>query len=98
MVYRVETPLVVTINIKSKKKISFYHQEDYNKWITDVNPKEWIIEYKKGLAALGDDEYKDIILNPRLLLFTIDDNSKDSLNIWFGDDSEPRKKELLKLQ
>ena len=54
------------------------------------------IKYKKGLAALVDDEYKDIINNPRLLLIKKDDISELSLNIWFGKNPELRKNELLK--
>jgi DNA gyrase/topoisomerase IV subunit B len=98
MVYRVETPIVVSQNIKSKKKINFYNQEEYNKWLVTANTKEWIIKYKKGLAALSNDEYEDIILNPRLISILNDESSQQSLNIWFGKDSELRKTELLKLQ
>lgn len=96
MVYRVETPIVVSKNLKNKKKISFYQQSDYNDWLNKINAKEWTIEYKKGLAALEDDEYEEIILKPRLILFSKDETAKESLNIWFGNDSELRKTELLK--
>lgn len=96
MVYRVETPIVVSQNLKSKKKINFYSQDEYNNWLTGINAKEWIIKYKKGLAALSNDEYEEIILNPRLIEITGDDLSKESLNIWFGEDSELRKEQLLK--
>ena len=96
MVYRVETPIVVSQNIKTKKKINFYSQEEYNNWLTGINTKEWIIKYKKGLAALSNDEYEEIILNPRLIEITGDEFSKESLNLWFGEDSELRKEQLLK--
>jgi DNA topoisomerase-2 len=98
MVYRVETPIVVSQNLKSKKKINFYTQDEYNKWLKTITPKEWIIKYKKGLAALSDDEYEEIILKPRTILILPDDYSSQSLNVWFGKDSELRKTELLKLQ
>lgn len=98
MVYRVETPIVVSQNIKSKKKINFYIQDEYNKWLETISPKEWNIKYKKGLAALSNDEYEDIILKPRLIMITNDELSKETLNIWFGKDAELRKTELLKLQ
>lgn len=96
MLYKVETPIVVSKNLKSKKKISFYTQSDYNKWIDTVNPKDWSIKYKKGLAALQDDEYEEIISKPRAILVTTDEMTKDSLNIWFGDNPDLRKNELLK--
>lgn len=95
MVYKAETPIVVSKNNKTKKKISFYTQEDYNNWMNSVNTKEWEIEYKKGLGALVDDEYKEIINNPRLTQITSDEMSKGSLNVWFGKDPELRKSELL---
>lgn len=96
MVFKAETPIVVTRHGKTKKKISHYSQVDYNNWLGSINPKEWDIEYKKGLAALVDDEYSEIINNPRLTWISMDDQSKESLNIWFGKESEPRKIEMLK--
>jgi len=96
MVFKAETPIVVSKNNKTKKKISFYTSEDYTKWLESVNTKEWEIEYKKGLAALVDDEYSEIINNPRLTQITTDDLSKEYLNIWFGKESELRKVEMLK--
>jgi DNA gyrase/topoisomerase IV subunit B len=96
MVYKVETPIVVCQNTKTKKKIPFYSQQEYNTWLEKANPKEWEIKYKKGLAALVDDEYKEIIHNPRLTKIKKDDVSTKSLNIWFGKESDLRKIELLK--
>ena len=96
IVYKAETPIVVVKNNKSKKKISFYTQEEYNQWLEKNEPKGFEIEYKKGLAALVDDEYSEIIQNPILTRITSDDISKEILNIWFGKDSELRKKEMLK--
>jgi len=98
MVYRVETPLVVSINVKSKKKLSFYNQDEYNQWLANINAKEWQIEYKKGLAALSDDEYKEIIHNPRLMLFTADEESKETLSIWFGGTATIKERKNLLLQ
>ena len=96
MVFKAETPIVVSKNNKTKKKISFYTTEDYTKWLESVNTREWEIEYKKGLAALVDDEYSEIINNPRLTQITTDDLSKEYLNVWFGKESELRKVEMLK--
>jgi DNA topoisomerase II len=97
MVFKAETPIVVVTNIKNKKKKqSFYTQEEYNTWLSKSNPKEWEIEYKKGLAALVDDEYAEIINTPILTRITSDEASKESLNVWFGNDSNLRKTELLK--
>lgn len=96
MIYKVETPIVVATNIKDKKKkLMFYSQSEYNSWIIDVNPKLWEIKYKKGLSALVDDEYNEIINNPKLTLITKDDLSNKNLEIWFGKNSELRKDKII---
>jgi len=95
MVFKAETPIVVSKHLKNKKKISFYNQEEYNKWVDTINIKDWEIEYKKGLGALIDDEYKEIINNPKLVRIATDESSKKYLNVWFGKDSDLRKNELL---
>jgi DNA gyrase subunit B len=96
MVYKVETPIMVAVpKSKSKTKILFYNLAEYNLWLTKNDIKSYEIKYKKGLAALVDDEYKDIINNPRITLITKDDLSSKSLETWFGKSSELRKIELL---
>lgn len=97
IIFKAETPIVVATNIRKKdKKMSFYNQAEYNEWLSGANSREWEIEYKKGLAALVDDEYREIINNPRITQITADDLSKDCLQIWFGKESDLRKGELLK--
>jgi DNA topoisomerase-2 len=96
MVYKVETPIMVAVpKNKTKKKILFYTHTEYNLWLKKNDIKQYDIKYKKGLAALVDDEYKDIINNPRITLITKDDVSTRSLEIWFGKNSDLRKIELL---
>ena len=56
---------------------------------------KWDVSYKKGLAALTDSEYAEIIRNPRLYYYDMTDSSDDKLNVWFGGDSSLRKKALL---
>lgn len=96
MVYRAETPIVVVKNNKTKKKIPFYTQTEYNDWLKKNNPRDYEIKYKKGLAALVDDEYQEIINNPRLTLLKKDSDSAKYLNVWFGKDSDLRKEEMLR--
>ena len=55
----------------------------------------WTVEYKKGLAALEDGEYREIIHNPNLVQLTNDKQAAQSLDDWFGNDSAPRKARLL---
>lgn len=97
MIYKVETPIVTaTPKQKAKKKLLFYSQTEYNEWMRSNDIKQFEIKYKKGLAALVDDEYQDIIHNPRITRITKDDISTESLDIWFGKNSDLRKTELLK--
>ena len=97
IIFKAETPIVVATSTKKKNhKISFYTQNEYNEWLSGQNPKDWDIEYKKGLAALVDDEYREIITNPKMTQLTSDELSKDCLQTWFGKDSDLRKGELLK--
>ena len=97
MIYKVETPIVVAIpKQKGKKKVIFYTQSEYNQFAETNDLKQFDIKYKKGLAALVDDEYQDIINSPRMTVITKDDVSSTSLDIWFGKSSDLRKTELLK--
>ena len=93
-IYQVLTPIVVAK--KGKESLNFYKQEEYSKWEKTNSIKGWSIEYKKGLAALEDSDYKDIIQNPQLLKIEYDDLAKESLDAWFGNDSTPRKLRLMK--
>jgi len=94
-VFKVMTPLVVAK--KGKEVKPFYSNEEYSEWEKKTGAKGWDVEYKKGLAALEDVEYRDIIHNPVLVKLQNDKQYKDSLSDWFGSDSEPRKEKLLKL-
>lgn len=92
---RVETPIVVAK--KGKETLKFYYDNEYQEWVDKVGAgiKQWNVEYKKGLAALENYEYKEIIQNPRLYQFVEDDTAKNQFKIWFGDDSDLRKNKIL---
>lgn len=96
IVHKVMTPLVVAK--KGKQLLTFYTNEEFEHWMNKktTNVSTWSIEYKKGLAALEDDEYEEIIKNPKTVKIKFDSESKDSLEAWFGKDSTPRKERLLK--
>ena len=97
MIYKVETPIVVAVpKSKKVKKILFYTQTEYNEWVDKNDLKNFEIKYKKGLAALVDDEYQDIINSPRMTKISKDEISTEYLDIWFGKNADLRKTELLK--
>lgn len=95
MIYKVMTPLVVAK--KGSNVLVFYTNQEFEKWMSkgNTNPSTWNIEYKKGLAALEDEEYEQIIKNPYAIKIKLDENSKETLQSWFGEDSQPRKEKLL---
>lgn len=94
MICRVVTPIVVAK--KGKQKESFYNNEEFDLWLKKTtNIKSWEIEYKKGLAALEDEEYKQIIENPRLFVIEKGDNFHATLNHWFSKNPMYRKAKIL---
>jgi DNA gyrase/topoisomerase IV subunit B len=92
-IYKVMTPLVVAK--KGSKSISFYTSAEFDKWSAKNAVKSWDIEYKKGLAALTDEEYSEIIKNPCLVQLKNDKDYRVSLEAWLGKDSTPRKERIL---
>ena len=92
-IYKVMTPLVVAK--KGKESLNFYTNDEFEKWSAKNKANTWNIEYKKGLAALEDLEYEEIIRNPKTVQIKNDKEYKDSLNAWFGADSAPRKERIL---
>jgi DNA topoisomerase-2 len=92
LIYRVCTPLLVIKKGKDKKY--FYTTDEWEEFQKKNSLTGWNIEYKKGLGALEDDEYQDMIQNPRKVQLIWDEEAKTYLECWFGDDSELRKKQL----
>jgi DNA topoisomerase-2 len=96
IIYKVMTPLVVAK--RANKVLTFYTNEEFQKWIEkEKSINRWNIEYKKGLASLEDSEYEEIIKNPYTICVSLGKDYKDSLEDWFGKDSQPRKQKLLEL-
>ena len=92
-VYKVMTPLVVAK--KGKDVLNFYTNREFDQWMQKGQSKSWNLEYKKGLASLEDEEYAEIIKNPKIVQIKNDSAHRDSLNVWFGADSAPRKERIL---
>ena len=91
---RVETPLVVAK--KKDEKIPFYSAADFEVWQSKQKDlTKWDIAYKKGLAALEDEEYKEIIQNPRMFSIAGGSELKPTLDAWFASDPAIRKQKIL---
>lgn len=94
---RVMTPLVVVK--KKDQKHWFYTAADFDEWQKKQKDLDkWDIAYKKGLAALEDDEYREIIQNPNLFEIKFESNYKQILDAWFGADPAIRKVKIMGTQ
>lgn len=94
---RVMTPLVVVK--KKDEKQWFYTSAEFEVWQSKQKDiTKWDIAYKKGLAALEDDEYREIIQNPNMFSIQFGNDYKDTLDAWFGSDPMPRKEKILGTQ
>ncbi len=92
MLYRVMTPLVVAQ--KKDKREMFYSNDEFESWRKTCG-RGWDISYKKGLAALEDPEYCDIIRNPKMFALVPGDDLDVALEDWFGSDADVRKRKML---
>lgn len=91
---RVMTPLVVAK--KGSDVLSFYTAAEFEEWQgKQKDLKKWDISYKKGLAALEDGEYKEIIQSPKLFAISGGGGLKDTLDAWFAGDPAIRKQKIL---
>lgn len=93
-VARIDTPILIAR--QGRKSEKFYYKSDFDKWCEKNDPSKWDIEYYKGLSALEDKEYKELIQNPNIYYYELDDVALDELEIWFGKDADKRKEKLLK--
>lgn len=97
-IYKIYTPLLVVKKATKDKNDSpmyFYTDDEYQSWAKKNDLKKFHIEYKKGLAALGDIEYKEMFTSPKAVKITKDQVAKENLEVWFGKNSELRKEKLM---
>lgn len=91
---RIMTPLVVAN--KGKERLWFYTAKEFDEWRDKQKTlNSWNIEYKKGLAALENEEYEEIIRNPKTMIIDKGECFHETLATWFAGDSTPRKHKIL---
>ena len=96
-VCRVMTPLVVAK--RKGETLSFYSADEFNEWQAKQKDfSKWDVAYKKGLAALEDEEYREIIQNPNMFAIEADGSLKQTLDAWFGGDPAIRKIKIMGTQ
>ena len=91
---RAETPIIIVEHKKNKKEKWFYYDAEYKEWSKGIDLKDYDIHYMKGLGALNDKQSKEIFQNPHLYYYELDDFAEESMQHWFGKDTEMRKKKL----
>lgn len=92
---RAETPIIITEHKKTKKEKWFYYDSEYKEWSDGKDLKDYEIHYMKGLGALNGKQSAEIYKNPHLYFYDLDDFAEESMQHWFGKDSEMRKKKLV---
>ena len=95
-VLRVMTPLVVAK--KPGTTLPFYTNEEFDQWresLSNKDLKKWDIAYKKGLAALESEEYKEIIQNPKMFAIVPGEDFQGVLDCWFAGNVKLRKDKIL---
>lgn len=85
-IYRVQTPLWVSKKAKQRKY--FYSQEEFN---AANLPNTWTSKYMKGLGSLTKDIYADILKNPMMEQFIMDDDAINKIRDWMSGSSAKRK-------
>jgi DNA topoisomerase-2 len=96
-VCRVMTPLVVAK--RKGETLSFYTADEFDVWqAKQKDLSKWDVAYKKGLAALEDEEYREIIQNPNMFAIEADGSLKQTLDAWFGGDPAIRKVKIMGTQ
>lgn len=91
-VARIDTPILIAR--QGRKSVKFYYKSEFDEWCKKNDPTKWDIDYYKGLSALEDSEYKELIQNPNIYYYELDDVALDELEIWFGKDADKRKEKL----
>lgn len=77
---------------KNKTTKYIYSQDEFNK----TRKSGYDIEYFKGLGSLGEDEYREMVTNPRLIQFFEDDDTSDTIKIWMSKDTRDERKRKMK--
>jgi len=91
--YRALSPIIIAAK-KGKPKEYFYSLESYEK--VAHNYKDWDLTYTKGLGGLDNEDYRQMLRNQKLILFSMKDlDDIESINTWFNKSTDQRKLIIL---
>lgn len=89
IIQHVVSPLIVAT--KGEEKLFFYTQEEFKQHEQTLVDAGYELDYKKGLAALTDEEFEDMMRNPIYEKFNMSDLAWQAFDAWFGSNSDLRK-------
>lgn len=90
--FKAISPLIVAKNKKNKKIVEFFTLTDFR---NDPDFKDYeILNHNKGLGSLSKEPYRKMMNS--LIRIDEDPCSRETLDMAFGKDSQPRKEWLLK--
>lgn len=92
LIYRVVSPIITAT--KGKDHRIYYTREEYDKDAKKL--KGYVIKYLKGLGTQSNSDYKEMMLNPKLIKFTKDDIAEMMIKKWFGKGGAAERKMMLK--
>ena len=69
---------------KGKKELQFYNDGEYEEWKNNESSKGWNIKYYKGLGTSTSKEFKEYFKEKKIVNFTNNKNSSDSIDMVFN--------------
>ena len=82
------TPIIKATHNRTKNKISFYSQRDYDSWKDEQESnntlQEWKIKYYKGLGTSTNDEAQEYFKALNIVSYKYDKNSDFCLDLAFN--------------
>ena len=91
IIVRSISPIIIAK--KGNKSKSYHSLEEYKK--DEKNVKGWTCKYTKGLGSLSMEESKTMYLTPTFEKYNYDENSDNTFDLWFSNDTDKRKKVLI---
>lgn len=90
-VFRALSPIIIAARGSGKKIEEKFFYTDTEFRIQEPLLKGWEISYKKGLGALINRHYSEMVGNSRLEQFVLDSNYMEDISVWFAKSTEQRK-------
>jgi len=98
IIYRMKTPLIRVYKQRGKEYINFFNEYEYREWAEKRIEGYKAPLYFKGLGTHEEHEVKDMFklenFNNLIFKYIVDENTKEYMHIYFGDESDRRKKVL----